>query len=407
MVMGITQEEIAQLEAHCGSDATSVLVEGDDPLLLVDPAYVYITRAAHHQLFCVGYADGAVGRREHVALCDPGQLLTGIEPASAALLLSGIAGSQVLRIPTRRFFEARRDPQLKAVVEKLFDDFIELLIGTLPSAPVPTRCEELTPGSTPADTTMPMRAKEGLVWVEADKPPSTYGGIDVSAETDAPLVWPITTSTWVAGASSSTAHASAELLEREPDAAFAAAFYAFVVAFLARQRVQIEEARLERDAASREAESQFVSDSLRQLALVGRGQRLAPDIGRGEAFEMACKKIAVWLEVPIPPIPLPKGNSLSHMQAALSRLTGLRTRKVLLDEDWHKNDAGALLGFLMGEEEDAGLKPVALLPTRSGYLLDDPRKETQETVTDAVARQLHPQAYQFYPPLPDRPITPD
>ena len=154
--MGATQEQIARLEAHFGSDATSILVEGDDPLLLVDPAFVYITRATNHQLFCVGYADGAVGRREHVALCDPGQLLAGMKPGSAVLLLSGIAGSHVLRIPTRRFLDARRHPELGPLIEELFDGFIELLISTLPSAPVPTRCEEATSGSTLSDLTTPL-----------------------------------------------------------------------------------------------------------------------------------------------------------------------------------------------------------------------------------------------------------
>ncbi len=199
-------------------------------------------------------------------------------------------------------------------------------------------------------------------------------------------------------------HASAELLERDRSAQFQTAFAAFVVALLSQKRVALEQARLDRDSASREAESQFVSDSLRRLAHVGRGERLAPDLGRGEAFEMACKKIAVWLDIPIPPIPTPKGKALSHMQGALARLTGVRTRAVLLEQGWYHHDAGAMLGFLMGEETE--LSPVALLPTRTGYVMDDPRSETLDTLTNALTERLHPQAYQFYAPLPDRPITP-
>lgn len=403
--MGISQQEIAELRAYFGSDASEVLVEGDDPLLLVDPAFVYVTQVPHHQLFCVGYEGGAaVGRREHVALCAPGQLVAGAEPGPAVLLLSGAAGSHVLRIPSARFFQAFGDPRAKSLVERLFDGFIELLLATLPSAPVPTRCDAVAPGSTQSEVVAPLRAATGLVWAQLDRPPSRYGGVDVPIEPSTPLAWPLTETRWVACEGAARAQRSSDLVAGDPSAAFAREFQAFVIGFLGAQRIELERARLERDQASREAEGQFVSDSLRQLALVGRGERLAPELGRGEAFEIACKKIALWLEIPMPPIPKPKGAALSHMQGALSRITGVRTRPVMLDEGWFHHDAGALLGFLMGEESE--LHPVALFPVRSGYVVDDPRSEAPQPVTDELTERLHPQAYQFYAPFPDRPITP-
>src|SRR5262245_53224626 len=111
MTMGLSSAEIARLKQHFGAEVSEVLVEGDDPLLLVDPSFVYITQAPHHQLFCVGHdAGAAIGRREHVALCGAGQLLAGMEPGPAALLLSGMAGSHALRIPSQLFCDAVDDP---------------------------------------------------------------------------------------------------------------------------------------------------------------------------------------------------------------------------------------------------------------------------------------------------------
>src|SRR5262249_21745474 len=150
-------------------------------------------------------------------------------------------------------------------------------------------------------------------------------------------------------------------------------FYAFVISRLSLARQSMETTRLEQDSLSREAENRFVSDSLKQLALVGRGQRLAPDLSRGDAFEQACARIAHWLELPPLIVERPQGRGLSHVQTALSRLTGVRTRNVLLEGAWYENDAGPLLGFLLGEEDD--LNPVALIPGRSGYQLYDSRNE--------------------------------
>ena len=65
-------EHIAWLKQRLGEQVTAVPVQGDRPLVLDDPALSYITLSEHHQLFCVGYRDGAPhGRREHLAICGP------------------------------------------------------------------------------------------------------------------------------------------------------------------------------------------------------------------------------------------------------------------------------------------------------------------------------------------------
>jgi len=403
--MGISREDIAQLEAHFGADAKQLLVEGDDPLLLVDPELAYVTQVPHHQVFCVGYDGSApVGRREHVALCEPGQLLVGQEAGPDVLLLSGVAGSEVLSVPVRRLVDALEDPSVGSIVAQLFEGFFDLLAAAVPRAPVPTRCQAIEPGSSLDEITAPLRAARGIVWVQLEKAPSRYAGVHLSPDSTPPLSWPTTETAWLACEGPAKTADTKQLLSTEAGLSQMRAFAAFVVGIQGKKRTDTDRVRLERDAESREAESQFVSDSLRQLALVGRGKRLAPDLGRGEAFEIACKKIALWLDVPCPPIPSPRGNGLSHMQGALSRVTGLRTRAVLLDEGWFHHDAGALLGFLTDEEE--ALSPVALIPVRNGYVMEDPRSDAPEPVTAELTQRIHPQAYQFYPSLPERPVTP-
>ena len=68
-------EHVAWLKQQLGSLCEEVPVQGDRPLILDDPGSAYLTLSDHHQLFCVGYRDGRpYGRREHLALCAPGQL---------------------------------------------------------------------------------------------------------------------------------------------------------------------------------------------------------------------------------------------------------------------------------------------------------------------------------------------
>src|ERR1044071_6011272 len=88
-------EHIAWLKQRLGAHITEIPVQGDQPLLLDDPSCAYVTLSEQHQLFCVGYQDGKpIGRREHLAVCGPGQLICGLPPArsreSTVLLMSGL-----------------------------------------------------------------------------------------------------------------------------------------------------------------------------------------------------------------------------------------------------------------------------------------------------------------------------
>jgi ATP-binding cassette subfamily C protein len=423
-------------------------VEGDEPLLLDDPAFCYLTQNAHHQLFCVGYSGGkATGRREHVTMCKTGQLLFALSPGiieqdePAVLLLSGAAGSHVLRVPSRLVIEAMVDPERAPLVAPLFDAWIDLLVSTLPAAPVPTRCDAISAGQTLGSSTLPLRAQEGLVWISLSESPRHYGGVKLAThDGPTPRQWPLTTTTWIAGgargaesvrslavvsvrSSESLAVApewahgastsdSAGLIARNRSASFADEFYGFVVSFLARQRIRTEKTRIQQDAASSEAEKDFVSDALGQLALVGRGERLGVEDEGGGPFDQATRRIARWLEAPDLHVPWPSGRerpSLGAIQTALAQVTSVRTRKVLLEGSWHVHDSGALLGFLLDDGDDVNderLNPVALLPVAKGYELYDARKDAPVRVTEEITERLHPQAYQFYPPLPARPLGP-
>jgi len=436
-------EPVLALRALLGDACDEVRVEGDEPLLLDDPQYGYVTQVDGHQLFAVGWKGGkATGRREYVTPVAPGQLLFAQAPSiekqeePTVLLLGGPPGSQVLRFPTRLLVEAMADRERVGKVEGIFDRWIALLVSMLPAAPVPTRCDTVAPGLTLGPSGVPLRAREGLVWIALAHSPSRFGGVKVAEHDDVlPRQWPLTETTWVVGGAadapfsmrSSTlalssrgewamgarTSSSADLLLRNRSVSFADEFYGFVVAWLARHRVALQRQRLELDLASHDAERAFVGDALWQLAQVGRGERLAVASRTATGFEHASTLIAEWLEVPALRIEWPSSRSgrpdLGAIQTAISQMTTVRSRKVLLESTWYTHDGGALLGFLLDEGDevnDERLNPVALIPARGGYELHDGRTPGARRMTAELAERLHPQAYQFYPQLPDRAITP-
>ena len=189
----MSSETIAWLREQLGDGCENVAVQGDRPLLLDDPSCAYLTLSDHHQLFCVGYEHGrAVGRREHMAVCGPGTLLFGLEPetgeGATALILSGVSGSVVWRVPTALLFRLAEGPEALSAIGGLFDVWIELLIATLPSAPVPTRTVALTAGpEVDVDGGVAVRAEQGLLWIAPRQQPQSYVGIapgSVGADAD-------------------------------------------------------------------------------------------------------------------------------------------------------------------------------------------------------------------------------
>ena len=423
-------EQIAWLKQQLGGICEEVPVQGDRPLVLDDPASAYVTLSDHHQLFCVGYRDGRPqGRREHLALCAPGQLVVGVAPASrpepTALLLTGVHASVVWRIPITSLtgLAARRDGA--KVVGSLFDGWVKLLIDALPEASIPTRCRVVQPGSTAELGADPVRSGDGVCWLAPPRPPIWYRGLEVAPTGVKVECWPLHGNAWAQFPEGNLrVWSSVELLGADPTAAFVHGFSTLVLTVAGGRRTDLARHRLERDGASLDAEEGQLDASLGRLARVGRAERLtaAVDAGGGD-LSRALAVIHQAAHTSPPRVDLHAGARLSEVQAALARSTGARSRPVLLDDRWWMGDSGPLLGFVMPEEvrqaarpDDAAAtadvdafgpsRPVALVPARGGYKLHDPMRGRPRPLTPAEAESLHPQAHQFYRPLPPGPVKP-
>jgi ATP-binding cassette subfamily C protein len=403
-------ESIAWLKQRLGSGCEEVLVQGDRPLLLDDPSCAYVTLTEHHQLFCVGYERGAPrGRREHLALCQPGQLLFGLEPGEGrqgtVLMLSGVTGSVVWRIPSALLLRLAEQESGRAVVARLFDAWIELLARTLPPSPMPAIGRSLRAGQTAdLEAAVPVRSESGVVWIALSAAPRSYQGSEVIGKSGAQR-WPLGEQAWaVAQAASVRVESTADLIAAMRDTSFADEFHTYVVALASQRRADLAARRLARDATSRDAERALVDESLRQLAAAGRGDRLASEAARGDDFERACGAIFTWLGLATQKLSNSSGLAPAQVQAALARMTTARARPIRLADRWYEDDAGPILAFVADAEGAA--RPVALTPGRRGYDMFDPRVNAARRLTPREAERLLPEAYQFHRPLPDRPLSP-
>lgn len=114
----------------------------------------------------------------------------------------------------------------------------------------------------------------------------------------------------------------------------------------------------------------------------------------------ACVAVGKAKKISIQPsVALKKGNAQSKDPLGdIARASQIRTRTIILKDNWWQEDNGALLAY----REDNG-QPVALLPVSPvKYKLYDPADNSLVMVNRAVAETLQAQAVTFYRPLPDK-----
>lgn len=162
-----------------------------------------------------------------------------------------------------------------------------------------------------------------------------------------------------------------------------------------------ERARLR---ALAEAEPRLVNQSIDVLTsvLTDKGPQSGWSSDPTQPLLTACKR--VWAALGVEPSSLPSpGPQQSDRDPllALSYLSRLRLRQVILRGEWWRGDHGPLVA---SRNEDR--RPVALIPSSPrSYDLYDEERGTRERVTEAVAQSLAPIAHSFYRRLPERPLN--
>ncbi|MCY2988904.1 MAG: NHLP bacteriocin export ABC transporter permease/ATPase subunit [Planctomycetota bacterium] len=150
---------------------------------------------------------------------------------------------------------------------------------------------------------------------------------------------------------------------------------------------------LRRRAESERSETWRALDDLAGVLGARRGYQR-----RGDELLSALEPIAQALGITFrPPRPSEDQRRTGDLVDAVARASRVRVRRVQLQGQWWHEDAGPLLAY-RGEAK----RPVALLPTGSGYQLLDPHEDVRVVVDAPLADELHAKAITFVRPLPEQ-----
>jgi ATP-binding cassette subfamily C protein len=382
-------------------------VGGNQPLLLHD-GDVWLVREGGVDVFGVPVAaDGAAGRRRHLARVDPGGLVFGISPRvplpGPGLLAVGVAGTRLERVPSA----ALADPAHAAKAVPLAEAWIVGVVNGLVRRTSPHDATLLEPGAT--SPTLPAGAAAGagapLVWIRVEGGTAAFLG-----EAEAPLAagdawWPLTPSAWIGITADARLECvdTATLLQRNafwPALPGVLGLALTILAVEARQTATAEGAHL---AQGVEATDRLLGHAVQGLTAIL--ERPAGDVVveqvSGDAFLDACALVAAAAGIEIRRGSARAGDAdPKNRLSEVARVSRFRTRSVGLEGDWWRRDSGPLLG----SRRDG--RPVALLPeSPTRYVLVDPEDGRRTRVDDRVAGTLADQAVMFYRPLPERDLT--
>ncbi len=250
-----------------------------------------------------------------------------------------------------------------------------------------------------------VRPQRDMVWVEQRAGQSTYMGRPDLTFNVGDAYLPLTDRTWLEAVGEGTLHAqtSASLLAQEGGWDCLNHFGTRIQSLIAADMQQ------EHRAASRLIQEKTANDALKvqsavtRLATTWHDEPLAAlDADSPDALVAASRLVTratgVTLRLP------PDYDTLAGYQDPLTeiaRASHLRTRHVLLRDDWWRHDNGPLLAY-RGDDHH----PVALLPLDAHhYTLHDSVLGVTLPVDEALSAELDGSAHVFYRPFPDRPLS--
>ena len=152
------------------------------------------------------------------------------------------------------------------------------------------------------------------------------------------------------------------------------------------------EAQRIREQLRERAEWHQVLEQNTSLTLAGRPDSFVPDASawRGGYLHWVIRAVANHLGVQTQAL----ASDVHDLETLLEHVK-LRSRRVLLAENWWRGGPEVLVAFSVHDD-----RPVAVLPSDRGYMLFDPQTSVLMPATADSADSLQPNAWMIYRPLP-------
>ncbi|NOZ22281.1 MAG: NHLP bacteriocin export ABC transporter permease/ATPase subunit [Planctomycetes bacterium] len=383
-------------------------VGANQPFLLDDADSAWLIQSGLIDIFSVDVEDGrAAGVRSHLCRLEAGDLLLGMEHRgeAGALAVAGIE-TTLVTVPKARLKalaqEAGHAEAAAASIEKWTS---ALLSGLLRPGLMPKDAAELEPGKElEIDSGQSARVEDGLLWAAHSEGTLRFAGREDISPVRKDCFFPVSDTCWLAAVEKTTIR-TAETRTLVSNGAIWPAldgFHEQALACIRQDRLLSVQHDRERMSATAEVDELALENVSIRLTSV-----LAPSVEKyvrvsDDMLLEACRLVgkAAGIQVQLSRAST-RGAKHTDILENIAKASRFRTRKVLLTDDWWRQDAGPMLAYLAEDR-----RPVALLPTSPGrYVLHDPSEKTHQRVTARLADKLEPFAFVFYRTFPDRPIT--
>jgi len=386
--------------------STKISVDGSRPLLLADSGKVWIVQEGRLDVFAARMEKGEpTGHRSHVLTAGPGQPVWGISPerhgTSICLLATGLYGTSVSEVPVSEIAELAGDEEGAGSVARVVDSWARSAIGAIAGPVLPKDYVELEETDELVfDTEAFALCRKDVLWVRRRSGRLTFSGRDDTGfELDAGF-FPITERGCILAAPGSAVEvrSTASLLTSEDAFGRIEEWGGRLMDILEAHEDNLVRRESLRMGERAEQDRGILRSAMRDLAeVMGIGRKdEAAAYEAGNPLLAACRMVGkrsrIDIEAP---------GSKEYDLEGIARASRMRTRRVILKEEWWRSDCGPFLAFL----ED-GDRPVALLPvSKSRYEIWYPETGERAAVTGPVAETVKPFAHTFYRTLPSRVIV--
>jgi NHLM bacteriocin system ABC transporter ATP-binding protein len=382
----------------------------NEPILLNDPQTVWLVQSGSVSLFSVTVQDGiAEENRRYLFSCESGEALFGTIARSDGI------DYQILAIPLRTAsllkldrdvleqLQTNPDFDLPSLINSWLTNFDTNLFGS-PVPPIQVKAAGKQSISLNKGQTL-QAIPDTVVWLQVREGVVRLLGIKELIITEEVEILPLPHDLWLEATYDT--QLTTEITQSLSDVdVLLAGISLFHRHFLFCNRLiqkQEQNEELQRLANLDSLNQQVTTKALGELAspLASEENDLIPG---NTPLLIAAGAVGRALEMPInPPAQSENLERLDDPLQAVARASRLRTRQVLLRDNWWQQDCGPLIGYIHSESHK---QPVALLPKNAhSYELYDPDTQTRILIDSDRAQQIEPVAHMFYRSFVDKALS--
>lgn len=406
----LAEQMLAQLEADQDienvfhNEGDPVTMTGNQFIVLNAKAFVWMVASGSVDLFSAPLEHGEpVGARNYVIRLNPGQTFLGIPDAPAhqgrGLFAIGDAETKLLQLPLDRLQEAAREYEFSAIgISELSDEWVAALLRRFKIAMIPQNCQDLQISTTLRfEQQSAYKPRRGVNWVRHTEGTSRVMGLDYLPMIGVNGYFPVSEKTWLQADTHVAVEAAAtiDLIARDEFWTYLQQFHRFILESLNITELQADVRERERLREKAQDEARSFEHALLNLAIAIQPEKADRTPATTNPLLAACRIVGKHLNMMF--VEPPGAAGVFNLED-IARASHIKTRPVLLREDWWRCDNGSLVAY-QGDEK----RPVALLQdSPRSYTLVDPVSGTRQHVTAEAAESLEAVAYMFYRPFPAR-----